>query len=97
MGNIAAQIEQARELLLRLDIAQELGTLTSDELWFPHQLKHLLLALESLHRTILRTRSRIDWLSEGDANTRFFHPHARYQKPKNFIAKLHDGDMVATT
>jgi hypothetical protein len=35
-----------------------------------------------------RSRSRIQWLKEGDANTRFFHLHARHRKKKNFIGKL---------
>lgn len=56
-----------------------------------------MLALASLHRTILRTRARIDWLAEGDANTSFFHSHARYHKRKNFIAKLQEGDRIATS
>jgi len=34
------------------------------------------LALASLQRTIARSRSRISWLSEGDANTALFHQHA---------------------
>lgn len=42
-------------------------------------------------------RSRIDWLAEGDANTNFFHSHARYCKRKNFIAKLHNGGRIATS
>lgn len=97
VGNVAAQIEQARELQLRLDIAQEARALTGAEAWLRRQLKQHMLAMASLHRTILRARSRIDWLLEGDANTSIFHAHARYRKRKNFISKLHDGDRVATT
>lgn len=47
-----------------------------------------------MQRTIARTRSRIDWLSEGDANTGFFHAHARYRQKKNYIAKLKCGDNI---
>lgn len=52
------------------------------------------LALASLHRTIVRLRSRIDWLSERDANTEYFHLHARYCKRKNYIAKLQVDDST---
>jgi hypothetical protein len=35
-----------------------------------------------------RSRSRITWLAEGDANTAFFHLHAKYRKGKNFVGNL---------
>jgi hypothetical protein len=41
-----------------------------------------------------RMRSRILWLKDGDANTKFFHYHARHRKRKNFIASLVDGDVI---
>lgn len=59
-------------------------------------LKQHCLALTSFRRTIAHVRSRIDWLSEGDANTGFFHSHARYRKKKNYIAKLKVGDVILT-
>jgi len=46
------------------------------------------LALSSLQRTIARSRSRITWLSEGDANTALFHFHAKHRKRKKIICKL---------
>jgi hypothetical protein len=59
-------------------------------------LKRKLLGLASLERTIARQRSRITWLSEGDACTRFFHLHANHQRRKNFIAHFKvDGSHVA--
>jgi hypothetical protein len=54
------------------------------------------LGLASLERTIARQRSRITWLSEGDACTRFFHLHANHRRRKNFIAHFKvDGSLVA--
>jgi hypothetical protein len=44
-----------------------------------------------------RMRSRILWLKEGDANTKFFHLHARHRKRKNFVATLVDGDEILTS
>ena len=38
----------------------------------------------------------MNWLKDGDANTRLFHHYAWYRKKKNFIPKLHVGDQVFT-
>jgi len=45
-----------------------------------------------------QSRSRIDWLNEGDANTALFHLHARHRKRKNFISKLlsNDGHILTS-
>src|SRR4051812_18667759 len=51
-------------------------------------LKKKLLGLASLERTLARQRSRILWLREGDACTRFFHTHASHRRRKNFISHL---------
>jgi len=86
----------AKEIVHQLDIAQESRPLQPNELWLRNNLKKHSLALSSLLRTISRLRSRINWLKDGDANTRLFHQHARYRKKKNFIPKLHVGDQVIT-
>jgi hypothetical protein len=52
------------------------------------------LALASLEITVARLRSGLLWLKDGDANTSYFHQHARYKKRKNFIGKLQVGDRL---
>jgi hypothetical protein len=42
-------------------------------------------------------RSRIEWLKEGDRNTKFFHRKAIWRARKNKIAKLKDEDGVVQT
>lgn len=55
--------------------------------------------VELYHReeTMWRQQSRIQWLSEGDRNTHFYHQQTSMRKPKNKIKKLHalNGDVVS--
>jgi hypothetical protein len=42
-------------------------------------------------------RSRIEWLKEGDRNTKFFHHRAVWRARKNKIAKLKDENSIVQT
>lgn len=54
------------------------------------------LGLASLNRSIARQRSRIRFLGEGDANTKFFHLQACHRSRKNFIAAVqHEGTLFS--
>jgi hypothetical protein len=97
IGNVNSQLRLAREILHQLEIAQDVRPLSSQECWLRNQLKRHSLALSSLQRTIARSRSRINWLGEGDANTALFHLHARHRKRKNFISNLVDEDGLVLT
>jgi hypothetical protein len=55
------------------------------------------LSFSSLERTIARLRSRVLYLREGDANISFFHLQVRFNKKKNFIAKLQTNNSLAVT
>jgi len=73
IGSIRLQLAIAKEIVYRLDLAQELRPLTACELALRRKAKLCSLGLASFQRTILRQRSRISFLAEGDANTKFFH------------------------
>jgi hypothetical protein len=97
VGHVESQVALAREVLHQLEIAQDSQVLIHEETMLRNMLKKQTLVLASLQRTIARLRSRIGWLKEGDANTNFFHTHARHRKRKNFIAKLVADSVVCTS
>jgi hypothetical protein len=96
-GNVKSQLALAKEILHRLEMAQDSRLLSFEELWLLRRLKQHCLALASLDRTAARLRSRVRYLKEGDANTSFFHLQACYRKKRNFISSLTVGDRVATS
>jgi hypothetical protein len=96
VGHIKSQVALAREVLPRLEMAQDMRQLSSQEEWLRRELKRHCLRLALFERTIARLRSRVRYLKEGDENTSFFHKQAAFRKRKNFIPKLMDGDRVAT-
>jgi hypothetical protein len=90
------QVGLVREVLHRLEMAQDIIILSSGEVWLLNLLKQRCLSLASLERTIARLRSRIHYLKEGNANTKFFHSQACYRKKKNFISKIEEDVRLAT-
>lgn len=97
VGHVKTQLALSREILHRLEIAQDNRSLSSDEDCLRRELKRHCLVLASLERTIARLRSRVKNLKDGDANTSFFQIQARFRKKKNTIAKLQVGDQVVTS
>jgi hypothetical protein len=95
-GDIKQQIVWANTLISLLDSAEESRGLSFRERWFRRELKNKLLELCSMDRTMARQRSRITWLSEGDANIRFFHNQASHRRRKNFIGSLKDGEELVS-
>jgi hypothetical protein len=95
-GNVKLQIAIANTLIFRLDIAQEARVLSPGERWLRRMLKHAVLGLSSLERTIARQRSRIRWLREGDANTKLFHVVANGRRTKNYIAAVRVDNEIVT-
>jgi hypothetical protein len=94
--NVGIQLGLAREVLHRLVIARDNRILSEEEVWLLRNLKHHCLVLSSLERTIARLRSRIHYLKEEDANTRFSYMHACFRKKRNFISHLEDDGRVVT-
>ena len=73
VGYVRLQLAIAKEIVYRLDLAQDSRILAPCELNLCRKAKLCSLGLASLQRTLLRQRARITYLADGDANTRFFH------------------------
>jgi hypothetical protein len=96
VGNVKLQIAIANSVIFRFDVAQERRLLSPGERWLRRMLKHAVLGLASLERTIARQRSRLRWLKEGDANTKLFHAVANGRRVKNYISAVRVGDDLIT-
>jgi hypothetical protein len=97
LGSVRLQLALAREVILRYDEAQEHRVLTQQEAQLRRRLQVRVLGLASLLRTMARQRSRMLFLSEGDANTKFFHLMACHRKRRSYIRSLKvDGTEVVT-
>jgi len=94
--SVRLELFMVRELIAQLDVAQDTRELSIEENDLRKGLKRQSLGLASLSRTIARQRSRIRFLEEGDANTKFFHLQACHRKRKSYIPFFqHDGQCFS--
>jgi len=94
VGSVRLQLAIAKEIVYRLDLAQDQRTLSVGEIALRRKAKLCSLGLASFQRTILRQRARITFLAEGDANTKFFHLQAYHRNRKNVITRLRVDDTI---
>jgi hypothetical protein len=87
----------ALDVILQLDIAEETRTLSVDERALRADLKRRVLGLAALERSRKRQASRISYLREGDANTKFFHLRIISRRRKNHIQRLKHNDGWSAT
>jgi hypothetical protein len=97
IGSIQLQLTMVRAVILKFDEEQEVRPLHQWELELRRALKPRVLGLASLARTIARQRSRLLFLAEGDANTRFYHLQACHCGRQNRIRSLLvEGEQVTS-
>jgi hypothetical protein len=94
VGSIRLQLAIAKELVLRFDCAQEVRRLAPHERTLRNKMKLCCLGLASAMRAVMRQHSRINYLAEGDVNTKFFHLQACHRNKKNHIESVLVDDMV---
>lgn len=87
----------AQQVILRLDEAMDMRDLSPAEEWLRSRLKKRIMGWAIIEKARRKQCSRVLYLKEGDANTRFFHLKANGRRRKNFIHKLENNDAWAFT
>lgn len=97
ISSVRLQLAMAREVIQRFDEEEESRVLSQWEAELHKTLKLRVLGLASLAHTIARQCSRLLFLAEGDANTKFYHLQACHQSRKNRIdlLRIHGADVVS--
>jgi len=89
IGDTKLQLAIVKEIILRLETAQEDRSLSQEELELLRRLKVRSVGLAMIEKSRIRQRSRLTYIRFGDANTKFFQLRANSRKRKNFIQCLH--------
>jgi hypothetical protein len=85
-GKISLAI--CREVVSRLEQAQESRQLSQGECNLLGTLKNRILGLAAIEKSRAQQRSQLTWLRLGDANTKLFHLVANKRKQRNYIYTL---------
>ena len=97
VGMLGSQIAVAKEIIWRLDVAEEGRPLPDSERDLRKQLKASYLGLLAIQKIKLRQRSRLNWIRLGDATTKLFHARANGRRRKNFIQTITTTSGLAIT
>ena len=89
-GSVRGRLKELQQRLTLLRAAPGRTGPNHEEIKISDQLAEL----HHREETMWRQRSRIQWLAEGDKNTRFFHQRASHRKKKNKISRLRRPDGV---
>jgi hypothetical protein len=92
--NIPGKILKIKNRISALDEKGELSSLTEEEVKDLHGLSFELHSLSRMHSSICWQQSLLNWIREGDANSKFFHGTMSSRRRANNISIL-DVDGVS--
>lgn len=95
-GHMDKRLQEYQDEILQIDQTEETRQLTDQEFRRRIQLRELEFELANNIEHKWRQRSRCQWLSLGDKNTRFFHAMASARLRKNRVLSIDDGNETVT-
>jgi hypothetical protein len=87
-SNTKVLVHAALLVILHFDFAQESRALNANERDLRARLKRKVVALAVVERARKKQSARIDYIKEGDANTKFFHLRVNARRRKNYIQRV---------
>ena len=92
-GSIKQQIREREDQLKAAEAKSMMGSDHAQVITLKNKL-HTLLAKDE---RMWRQRSRVEWLREGDQNTRYFHSKATQRRRRNHVYRLIDNSRIWTS
>jgi len=83
--NLPARILSLKDKIAYLDLKGESTVLSDDDIQELHGLSEDLFSLSRVNSSICWQQSRVQWLKEGDANSKFFHRIMASKRNRNAI------------
>ena len=83
--NLPAWILSLKDKIASLDLKEESSVLSDHEIQELHGLSEDLFSLSRVNSSICWQQSRVQWLKEGDANSKFFHSVMSGKRSRNAI------------
>lgn len=83
--NLEGKMMEVKNRIAVLDAKGELSTLLEDEVVELHDLSYRLHSTARVQNSISRQNSRMNWLPDGGANTKFFHAVMSSRRRQNAI------------
>ena len=96
-SDLRMQMAVAKEVIGRLDVAEEGRPLTAHERGLRVSLRARIQGIASIIKIRIRQRARLTNIRLGDANLRLFHMRAKGRRRKNFIQNLRTDSGLAIT
>lgn len=87
--NVQKRKELSNKILIKRDVLKEACRVVKPETWrVISELEQQLDSVLNVEEKYWCQRARIDWLKNGDINTRFFHSKASNRRSKNIICGM---------